>query len=85
MVTTMLINYECNLRCKRCSVQENLDKLSGPRRHAFTTWQCWELEKKFEEGARVGVLRRRGAHPMEGRGKDLWRPHPRGEKGLGTC
>jgi MoaA/NifB/PqqE/SkfB family radical SAM enzyme len=52
LVNTMLVNFECNLRCKHCSVHENMDKLSGPSSMSFEV-AVREMEKKYQEGARI--------------------------------
>ena len=71
LVNTMLINYDCNLRCKHCSVHENVDKLPGPRIIPYDM-AVRELEKKFDEGARVAFF--------EGGEPTLWKD---GDKDLG--
>ncbi|MEM2944471.1 MAG: radical SAM protein [Methanomassiliicoccales archaeon] len=52
LVNTMLINYECNLRCKHCSIAAHLDKLTGPISMSFDT-AVVEMKKFYEAGARI--------------------------------
>ncbi len=72
LVNTMLINYDCNLRCKHCSVHENVDRLPGPRIIPYDM-AVRELEKKFKEGARVAFF--------EGGEPTLWKD---GDKDLSS-
>ena len=71
LVNTMLINYDCNLRCKHCSVHENLEKLPGPRSMPYDT-AVREMERKFQDGARIIFF--------EGGEPTLWKD---GDKDLG--
>jgi MoaA/NifB/PqqE/SkfB family radical SAM enzyme len=71
LVNTMLVNYDCNLRCKHCSVQENIERLPGPRSFTYDG-AVREMERKYQEGARIAFF--------EGGEPTLWKD---GDKDLG--
>lgn len=52
LVNTMMINFQCNLRCKHCSVQGNADLLPEPRQLSFDIAKE-EMRWGFDQGARV--------------------------------
>ena len=52
LVNTMMINFQCNLRCKHCSVQSNMDQIPEPRQLTFDIAKE-EMRWGFDQGARV--------------------------------
>jgi len=70
LVNTMIINYNCNLRCKHCSVAANEDKLPSPHQIPYED-AVQEMKEHFERGCRILFF--------EGGEPTLWKD---GEKGL---
>lgn len=70
LVNTMVINFNCNLRCKHCALSGNADKIPTPFQ---IEWQdaLREMREHFEQGARILFF--------EGGEPTLWRS---GDKGL---
>ncbi|QLH75147.1 MAG: radical SAM protein [Methanomassiliicoccales archaeon] len=52
LVNTMIINFECNLRCKHCSIRGNQDALPGGMRLNYEE-AVEEMRSGFEKGARI--------------------------------
>jgi MoaA/NifB/PqqE/SkfB family radical SAM enzyme len=52
LVNTMMINFNCNLRCKHCSVRENEELLPGQKSLSYKD-AVEEMELAFEKGARI--------------------------------
>ncbi|MDD1767484.1 MAG: radical SAM protein [Methanomassiliicoccales archaeon] len=52
LVNTMIINYECNLRCKHCSIVAHSDDLPGPHSMSFDL-AVREMKRNFDSGARI--------------------------------
>ncbi|OPY31220.1 MAG: molybdenum cofactor biosynthesis protein A [Methanomassiliicoccales archaeon PtaU1.Bin124] len=52
LVNTMMINFQCNLKCKHCSVQGNADLLPEPHQLSYDIAKE-EMQWGFDEGARV--------------------------------
>ena len=52
LVNTMIINYDCNLKCKHCSVIANFDKVTGSHTLDFKT-AVHEMKNEFANGARI--------------------------------
>jgi MoaA/NifB/PqqE/SkfB family radical SAM enzyme len=52
LVNTMIINYNCNLRCKHCSIAANEDKLPSPHQ---ISWEAAveEMQQHFDRGCRI--------------------------------
>ncbi|MDD1755313.1 MAG: radical SAM protein [Methanomassiliicoccales archaeon] len=52
LVNTMLINFNCNLKCKHCSISGNAEKLPSPSQ---MSWGDAEREMRdfYEKGARI--------------------------------
>ena len=71
LVNTMIIHYQCNLRCQHCSIVANADKLPDPRSMSFEA-ASREMRTEFEKGARILFF--------EGGEPTIWKD---GEKGLG--
>jgi len=70
LVNTMIINFNCNLRCKHCSISGNADKLPNPFQIDFENAQR-EMKEQFKKGARILFF--------EGGEPTLWKD---GEKNL---
>ncbi len=52
LVNTMVINYECNLDCKHCSISDNLDRIEGPLSISFDK-AIDEMKYFYDRGARI--------------------------------
>ncbi len=52
LVNTMIINFNCNLRCKHCSISGNADKLPTPFQIDFESAKG-EMEEQYKKGARI--------------------------------
>jgi MoaA/NifB/PqqE/SkfB family radical SAM enzyme len=52
LVNTMIINYDCNLRCAHCSISANADHLPDPCRIPFNEAKE-EMRQQFEAGCRI--------------------------------
>lgn len=52
LVNTMIINYECNLRCKHCSIVAHVDQLPKPHSISYEN-AVREMREHFERGARI--------------------------------
>ncbi len=52
LVLTMVINYNCNLSCKHCSIKGNYEKLPPPTTIPFETAVA-EMKQFYSEGARI--------------------------------
>ena len=52
LVNTMLINFNCNLRCKHCSLVGNQDKLPSPFQISYGN-AIKELKDYYQKGARI--------------------------------
>ena len=52
LVNTMIINYDCNLRCVHCSLTANADQLPDPCRIPFNEAKE-EMRLQFEAGCRI--------------------------------
>ena len=70
LVNTMIINFNCNLRCKHCSISGNVEKLPSPSQIDWDN-AIREMREFYEKGARVLFF--------EGGEPTLWKA---GEKGL---
>lgn len=70
LVNTMIINFNCNLRCKHCSISGNVDKLPSPFQIDWDS-ALREMREFYEKGARVLFF--------EGGEPTMWRS---GDKGL---
>jgi len=71
LVNTMLINFNCNLRCKHCSISGNAEKLPSPSQIGWDD-ALREMRDLYEKGARILFF--------EGGEPTLWRS---GDKNLG--
>lgn len=71
LVNTMIITFQCNLKCKHCSISGNADKIPSPIQ---ISWEdaLREMRDFYEEGARVLFF--------EGGEPTLWKE---GDKDLG--
>ena len=70
LVNTMIINFNCNLQCKHCSISGNADKLPNPSKIGWED-ALREMKQHFEKGARILFF--------EGGEPTLWKS---GEKSL---
>jgi MoaA/NifB/PqqE/SkfB family radical SAM enzyme len=70
LVNTMIINYNCNLRCKHCSIAANEDKLPSPFQISWDA-ALEEMQDHFDKGCRIIFF--------EGGEPTLWKD---GEKNL---
>jgi MoaA/NifB/PqqE/SkfB family radical SAM enzyme len=70
LVNTMIINFNCNLRCKHCSISGNAEKLPNPFQIDFKN-ALKEMKGQYRNGARILFF--------EGGEPTLWKD---GEKGL---
>ncbi|MBC7107508.1 MAG: radical SAM protein [Methanomassiliicoccales archaeon] len=52
LVNTMIINYECNLRCKHCSIVAHAEELPGPKSMSYEL-AVREMKEHYENGARI--------------------------------
>jgi len=52
LVNTMIIGYECDLRCKHCSIAAHIDDLPGPHAMSFD-FAVSKMREYFEKGARI--------------------------------
>ncbi|HIJ00582.1 MAG TPA: radical SAM protein [Candidatus Methanomethylophilaceae archaeon] len=52
LVNTMLINYDCNLSCRHCSIEGNRDALPPKRKLTYDEVER-ELREHFADGARI--------------------------------
>jgi len=52
LVNTMIINFNCNLRCKHCSISGNADKLPNPFQIDFEN-AIREMKEYYNKGARI--------------------------------
>lgn len=52
LVNTMIIGYNCNLRCKHCSVIAHSDDIEGAHSLPYDT-AIQEMKGEFENGARI--------------------------------
>ena len=52
LVNTMIVNFNCNLRCKHCSISGNADKLPSPFQIDFENAKR-EMKEQYENGARI--------------------------------
>jgi MoaA/NifB/PqqE/SkfB family radical SAM enzyme len=52
LVNTMIINFECNLRCKHCSIAAHADDLPGPHSMSFDL-AVKEMKGYYDRGARI--------------------------------
>ncbi|HVO77514.1 MAG TPA: radical SAM protein, partial [Methanomassiliicoccales archaeon] len=52
LVNTMLINYDCNLRCKHCAIVANLDKLPPPHKISYDA-ALEEMRTHYGKGCRI--------------------------------
>ncbi len=52
LVNTMIINYDCNLRCKHCAIVANLDKLPPPHRISYDA-AVEEMKIHYGKGCRI--------------------------------
>ncbi|MDD1770556.1 MAG: radical SAM protein [Methanomassiliicoccales archaeon] len=52
LVNTMIINYDCNLRCKHCAIVANLDNLPPPHKIPFAA-AVEEMKEHFGKGCRI--------------------------------
>ncbi|MFA5313323.1 MAG: radical SAM protein [Methanomassiliicoccales archaeon] len=52
LVNTMIINFECNLECKHCSIHGNTSNLPDVKRLSYAD-AVEEMKLGFEKGARV--------------------------------
>lgn len=71
LVNTMIINFNCNLRCRHCAISGNAEQLPSPSQ---MSWEdaLREMRSFYEEGARVLFF--------EGGEPTLWRS---GDRDLG--
>jgi MoaA/NifB/PqqE/SkfB family radical SAM enzyme len=70
LVNTMIINFNCNLRCKHCSISGNADQLPNPFQIDFENAKK-EMKEQYKKGARILFF--------EGGEPTLWKD---GEKSL---
>ncbi len=52
LVNTMIINYDCNLRCKHCAIVANLDKLPPPHKISYDA-AVEEMRAHYGKGCRI--------------------------------
>jgi len=52
LVNTMIINFNCNLRCKHCSISGNVEKLPSPSQIDWDN-AIREMREFYDKGARV--------------------------------
>jgi MoaA/NifB/PqqE/SkfB family radical SAM enzyme len=52
LVNTMIINFNCNLRCKHCALSGNSEKLPSPFQIGYED-AVREMREHFEKGARI--------------------------------
>jgi MoaA/NifB/PqqE/SkfB family radical SAM enzyme len=52
LVNTMIINYDCNLRCKHCAIVANLDKFPPPHRIPYDQ-AVEEMSEHYQKGCRI--------------------------------
>jgi MoaA/NifB/PqqE/SkfB family radical SAM enzyme len=52
LVNTMIITYECNLRCKHCAIVANLDKLPPPHKISYDA-AVEEMKEHYAKGCRI--------------------------------
>ena len=52
LVNTMIINFNCNLRCKHCSISGNVDKIPSPSQIGWED-ALKEMRDFYEKGARI--------------------------------
>jgi Fe-coproporphyrin III synthase len=71
LVNTMIINFNCNLKCKHCSISGNAEKLPSPSQIGWDD-ALREMREFYEKGARVLFF--------EGGEPTLWKS---GDKDLG--
>ena len=70
LVTTIIIHYACNLNCRHCSIQGNLELLPPKRKLSYPEMEE-EMRGQYRRGARI--LYFEGGEPTmwEDEGKDL--------------
>ncbi|MCQ5375186.1 MAG: radical SAM protein [Methanomassiliicoccales archaeon] len=73
LVNTMIINYECNLRCKHCSIAAHAEELHGPKSMSYDL-AVKEMKEHYETGARILFF--------EGGEPTLWRDGSKALKDL---
>ena len=52
LVNTMIIGYECDLRCKHCTIAANADAIPGPRAMTFD-FAVGKMNEYYKKGARI--------------------------------
>jgi MoaA/NifB/PqqE/SkfB family radical SAM enzyme len=52
LVNTMIIGYECDLRCKHCTIAANADNIPGPRSMTFD-FAVGKMKDYYKKGARI--------------------------------
>jgi len=52
LVNTMIINFNCNLKCKHCALSGNSEKLPSPSQIGYDD-AVREMREHFEKGARI--------------------------------
>lgn len=52
LVNTMIIGYECDLRCKHCSIAAHMDDLPGPHSMSYD-FAVAKMKEYFGKGARI--------------------------------
>jgi MoaA/NifB/PqqE/SkfB family radical SAM enzyme len=52
LVNTMIIGYECDLRCKHCSIAAHIDDIPGPHAMSFD-FAVTKMREYFGKGARI--------------------------------
>lgn len=52
LVNTMIITYQCNLKCQHCHIAENLPSIPQPHKISYAA-ALEEMQASFDRGARV--------------------------------
>lgn len=52
LATTMIITYQCNLRCQHCQIAENLPSIPQPHKISYEV-AVEEMKASYDRGARV--------------------------------
>lgn len=68
LVNTMMITYDCNLRCEHCSIKANRERIPPPHSIGYES-AVEEMQSLYDEGARILFF--------EGGEPTLWRDGPR--------
>ncbi len=73
LVNTMIIGYDCDLRCKHCTIAANADKIPGPRAMTYD-FATGKMKEYYDKGARILFF--------EGGEPTMWRDGNRNLKDL---